>query len=51
MRRQRIRRKQPLDNFKNTREYWKLKEVALDCTLWRSRFGGGYGPVPKETTE
>jgi hypothetical protein len=25
--------------------YWKLKEEALDNTLWRTGFGRGYGPV------
>jgi hypothetical protein len=33
------RRKQLLDNLKKTRRYWKLKEEALDRTLWRTRFG------------
>jgi hypothetical protein len=28
-----------------------LKEKALDCTLWRTRFGRGYGPVVGQTTE
>jgi hypothetical protein len=28
-----------------------LKEEALDRTLWRTRFGRGYGPVVKQTTE
>jgi hypothetical protein len=28
-----------------------LKEEALDRTLWRTRFGRGYGPVIKQTTE
>jgi hypothetical protein len=27
--------------------YWKLKEEALDRTLWRTRFGKGYDPVVK----
>ena len=49
MRRQRIRRKQPLDNFKNTREYWKLKEVALDLNELKTRFGCGYGLVVRQT--
>jgi hypothetical protein len=31
--------------------YWKLKEEALDRTLWRTRFGRGYGPVGKQTAE
>jgi len=26
------------------RGYWKLKEEAVDCTLWRTCFGTGYGP-------
>jgi len=38
------RRKRLLDNFKAKR-YWKLKEEALDRTLWRSRCGRGQGPV------
>jgi hypothetical protein len=25
--------------------YWKLKEEALDQTLWRIHFGRGYGPL------
>jgi len=29
----------------------KLKEEALDHTLWRTRFGRGYGPVIQQTTE
>jgi hypothetical protein len=38
------RRKQLLDELKETRGYWKLKEEALDRTLWRTRFGRRYGP-------
>jgi hypothetical protein len=30
---------------------YKLKEEALDRTLWRTRFGRGYGPVIRQTTE
>jgi hypothetical protein len=26
-----------------------LKEEALDRTVWRTRFGSGYGPVVRET--
>jgi hypothetical protein len=26
-----------------------LKEEALDRTLWRTRFGRGYGPVVRQT--
>jgi hypothetical protein len=45
------RRKQLLDDLKETRRYWKFKEVALDRTLWRTCFGRGYGPVVRQTTE
>jgi hypothetical protein len=46
-----IRRKQLLDDLKKKRRYWKLKEEALDCTVWRTRFGRGYGPVVRQTAE
>jgi hypothetical protein len=45
------RRKQLLDVLKEKRIYWKLKEEVLDRTLWRTRFGRGYGPVVRLTTE
>jgi hypothetical protein len=45
------RRKQVLDDFNEKRIYWKLREEALDRTLWRTRFGRGYGPVVRQTTE
>jgi hypothetical protein len=45
------RRKQLLDDLKEKTIYWKLKEEALDRTLWRPRFGRGYGPVVRQTTE
>jgi hypothetical protein len=45
------RRKQLLDDLKEKKRYWKLKEAALDRTLWRTRFGRGYGPVVRQTTE
>jgi hypothetical protein len=44
-------RMQLLDDLKEKRSYWKLKAEALDRTLWRSRFGRGYGPVVRQTTE
>jgi len=28
-----------------------LKEVALDRTMWRARFGRGFEPVVRQTTE
>jgi hypothetical protein len=45
------RRKQLLDDIKEKRRYWKLKEEALDRTPWRTRFGREYGPVVRQTTE
>jgi hypothetical protein len=41
----RRRRQQLLYDLKEKRRYWKSKEEALDRTLWRTCFGGGYGPV------
>jgi hypothetical protein len=45
------RRKQLLEDPKENRRYWRLKEEAPDHTLWRTRFGRGYGPVVRQTTE
>jgi hypothetical protein len=39
------RRKQLLDVLEENRRYWKLKEEALDRTMWRTHFGRGYRPV------
>jgi hypothetical protein len=38
-------RQQLLDDREEKRGYWKLKEEALDRTVWRTRFGGGCRPV------
>ena len=45
------RRKKLLDDLKDRRGYSHLKEEALDHTMWRNRFGGGFGPVVKQNTE
>ena len=45
------RRKKLLDDLKDRRGYSHLKEEALDRTLWRNRFGGGFGPVVRQNTE
>jgi hypothetical protein len=45
------RRKQLLDDLNEKRGYWKFKEEALDLSQWSSRFGRGYGPVVRQTTE
>jgi hypothetical protein len=37
-------RKQLLDDLKETREYWQLKEGALDRTLWSTYLRKCYGP-------
>ena len=44
-RRRRRRRKKLLDDLKDRRGYCELKEEALDRTMWRNRFGRGFGPV------
>ena len=49
-RRGRRRRKLP-DDLKERRGYCQLKEEALDRTMWRARFGRGFGPVVRQTTK
>jgi len=49
-RRGRRRRKLP-DDLKERREYSQLKEEALDRTMWRARFGRGFGPVVRQTAK
>jgi hypothetical protein len=44
------KRKQLLDDLDEKGRYWKLKEEALDRTLWRTRFRD-YGPVVRQTAE
>ena len=44
-RRRGIRRKKLLDDLKDRRGYCQLKEEAVDRTVWRNRFGRGFGPV------
>jgi hypothetical protein len=43
------RRKQLLDDLKEKKGYWKLKEEALDRTVCRTCFGRGCGPVVRRT--
>jgi hypothetical protein len=45
------RRKKLLDDLQDRREYSHLKEEALDRTVWRNRFGRGFGPVVRQNTE
>ena len=39
------RRKKLLDDLKDRRGYSHLKEEALDRTMWRNHFSGGFGPL------
>jgi hypothetical protein len=39
------RSKQLLDDLEEERVYRKLKDKALERTLWTTRFGRGYIPV------
>ena len=49
--RQGRRRTKLLDDLKERRGYSHLKEEALDRTMWRTRFGKGFGPVVRQTTK
>jgi hypothetical protein len=40
-----------LDDLKEGRGYSHLKEEALDRTMWRARFGRGFGPVVRQTVK
>ena len=45
------RRRKLLDDLKERRGYSHLKEEAVDRTMWRTRFGTGFGPVVRQNTE
>ena len=45
------RRKKLLDDFKDRTGYSNLKEEDVDRTMWRNRFGGGFGTVFRQNTE
>jgi len=45
------RRRKLLDDLKDRRGYCHLKEEALDRTMWRNRFGGGFGSVIRQTAK
>jgi hypothetical protein len=40
-----------LDDLKVRRGYSHLKAEALDGTMWRARFGRGFGPVIRQTAK
>ena len=50
-RRRERRRKKLLDDLKDRRGYCQFKEEALDRTMWRNRFGRGFGPVVWQITD
>jgi hypothetical protein len=45
------KRRKLLDDLKERRGYSHLKEKALDSTMWRARFGRGFGPVVRQTAK
>jgi hypothetical protein len=47
--RRRRRRRKLLDDLKERRGYSHLNGEALDRTMWRARFGRGFGPVVWQT--
>jgi hypothetical protein len=40
-----------LDDLNEGRGYLHLKEEALGRTMWRARFGRGFGPVVRQTAK
>jgi hypothetical protein len=49
--RQGRRRRKLLDDLEERRGYSHLKEEALDRTIWRARFGRGFGLVVRQITK
>jgi hypothetical protein len=49
--RQGRRRRKLLDDLKGRRRNFNLKEAALDRTMWKARFGRGFGPVVRQTAD
>jgi hypothetical protein len=45
------RRRKLLYDLKERKGYPHLKEESLDHTMWRARFGKGFGPVVRQTAE
>jgi hypothetical protein len=45
------RHRKLVDDLKERRGYFHLKEEALDRTMWRARLGGGFGPAVRQTTK
>jgi hypothetical protein len=45
------RHRKLLDNLKERRGYFQLKEEVLDRRVWRARFGRGFGPDVRQTAK
>jgi hypothetical protein len=45
------RRWKLLDDLEERRGYSHMKEEALDRTMWRARFGRGFGTVVRQTAK
>jgi hypothetical protein len=45
------RRRKLLDDLKKMSGYSHLEEEALDRTMWRARFGRGFGTVVRQIAE
>jgi chorismate mutase len=45
------RHRKLLDDLKERRGYSYLEEEAADHSMWRTRFGRGFGPVVRQTTK
>ena len=45
------KRRKLLGDLKERRGYSHLNEEALDRTMWRARFGRGFGPVVRQTAK
>ena len=49
--RQGRKRRKIVDDLKERRGYFHMTEEAVDRTVWRARFGRGFGPVVRQTTK
>jgi hypothetical protein len=45
------RRRKLLDDLKDGKGYFYLKEEALDRPMWRNRFRGGFEPIVRQNAE
>jgi hypothetical protein len=41
--------KQMMDDLKEKRRILEIEREVLDRSVWRTRFGRGYGPVVRQT--